>query len=79
MLLTELQKIPYLQVHFRLSIVTHCKLHCFTENLTSLMLCWVTVRSMCCVVRQAVAFKIASLSGALLSCFFYENKHKQQR
>lgn len=42
------------------------------------MLCWVTVRSVWRVVRLAVAFKIASLSGALLSCFFYENIHKQQ-
>ena len=34
------------------------------------MLCWVTVRSVCLVDRPAVAFSIASLSGALFSCFF---------
>lgn len=42
------------------------------------MLCCVTVRSVWRVDRLAVAFRIASLSGALFSCFFCDQQNKQQ-
>lgn len=49
------------------------------KNLTSLMLCCVTVRSVWRVVRLAVAFRMASLSGALFSCFFCWDSNKRHR
>lgn len=44
------------------------------QALTSLMLVWTSARSMLWEGKLAVARKIASLSGAFWSCFFYTEK-----